>query len=257
MKVNVYTPLQQAVGSFEDGKITEQKPIGFPQDQGAVKRVGPLFYWAWAHAKEGGSIGLHPHKGFEIMTYVVNGLVEHGDTLGTASTVGPGGAQVMQTGSGVSHREKITGPDAEIFQIWFEPDLNEAVKRKPTYNEYNAGDFPQSSGSQLHKTTILGEGSPIELVTDAQMWDLTLEPDSVYEWTIPEGYSVAALAIRGDGVWSFGAAGGSRALFKQKDFSVLEAHDQAELLHLESGDDQVRMIVIQLPTQVEYPLYQR
>ncbi|WP_138754611.1 pirin family protein [Paenibacillus sinopodophylli] len=257
MKVNVYTPLQQAVGSFEGGRIIEQKPIGFPQEQEAVKGVGPLFYWAWAHAKEGGSIGLHPHKGFEIMTYVVNGIVEHGDTLGTESIVGSGGAQVMQTGSGVSHREKITGPDAEIFQIWFEPDLNESVKRKPTYHDYHAEDFPTFNGNGVHRKTILGEESPIQLVTDVQMWDLTLEEGTEYTFTIPEGYAAAVLAIRGDGLWSFGAEGASRAIFKQKDFTVLEAQGQAELIQLVIGDKQARLIFIQVPVQVEYPLYQR
>ncbi|MGO4547328.1 pirin family protein [Paenibacillus sp. 2TAB23] len=257
MKVNVYTPLQQAVGSFENGKIIEQKPIGFPQEQEAVKGVGPLFYWAWAHAKEGGSIGLHPHKGFEIMTYVVNGLVEHGDTLGTESTVGPGGAQIMQTGSGVSHREKITGPDAEIFQIWFEPNLNEAVKRTPTYHEYNAEDFPVSTRSGVRIKTIIGEEAPVQLVADVRVWDLTLESEAEYAFTIPEGYSAAALAIRGDGLWSFGPEGTSKALFKQKDFTVMESEGQAESIRLVNGEQPFRMIMIQVPTQVDYPLYQR
>jgi redox-sensitive bicupin YhaK (pirin superfamily) len=255
MKTNVYTPLQQATGSFEGGRIIEQKPIGFPQDLGAVKRVGPLFYWAWAHAKEGGSIGLHPHKGFEIMTYVVNGQVSHGDTLGTESTVGPGGAQVMQTGSGVSHREKIDGPDAEIFQIWFEPDLEEAIKRRPTYNEYVAENFPWANNDHVQKKTILGEGSPIHLVTDAQMWDISLDAGSEYEHTIPEGYSIAALAIRGNGKWSIR---GETTSFQHRDFTVLEAGStQSETVRLASEQEKVRMIVIQLPNQVAYELYQR
>ncbi|TDF91151.1 hypothetical protein E1757_33335 [Paenibacillus piri] len=44
-------------------------------------------------------------------TCVVSGKAEHGDSLGTRSVVGPGGAQVMQTGSGVSHEEGFVGPN--------------------------------------------------------------------------------------------------------------------------------------------------
>ncbi|WP_139991709.1 pirin family protein [Paenibacillus paridis] len=257
MRLNVYTPLQQAIGSFEGGRITEQKPIGFPHEQEAVKRVGPLFYWAWAHAKEGGSIGLHPHKGFEIMTYVVNGLVAHGDTLGTESTVGVGGAQVMQTGSGVSHREKITGPDAELFQIWFETDLSEAVKRVPTYHEFMAEDFPVTVIGNAKVKTILGEGSPVQLVTNARMWDIVLQPDSEYVHTIPEGYSMATLAIRGNGELCMPAETGGVASFDHKDFAVIESVDRAETIRLASKQSELRVIAIQLPTQVDYPLYQR
>jgi redox-sensitive bicupin YhaK (pirin superfamily) len=123
MKITVYPPNQQGEGAFDGGRITEQKPIGFPGEGSKVRRVGPIFYWAWAFAKEEGYIPTHPHQGFEIMTYVVQGKAEHGDSLGTKSVVGSGGAQVMQTGSGISHEERFIGPDMEGFQIRFEPHL--------------------------------------------------------------------------------------------------------------------------------------
>jgi redox-sensitive bicupin YhaK (pirin superfamily) len=47
----------------------------------------------------------------------VNGKAEHGDSLGTKSTIGPGGIQVMQTGSGVSHEEAFIGPDFDDFKF--------------------------------------------------------------------------------------------------------------------------------------------
>ncbi|MDN4593273.1 hypothetical protein [Polycladomyces subterraneus] len=78
MKGEVYTPDQQGTGAFDGGKITEQKPIGFPHEFSAVKRVGPLFYWSWFYAKEEGMIGAHPHQGFEIVTYVIQGTPNMG-----------------------------------------------------------------------------------------------------------------------------------------------------------------------------------
>ena len=108
---------QQGVGEFDGGKIREQKPIGFPGEGSEVKRIGSLFYWAWAKAEDAGYIPLHPHQGFEIITYVINGKAEHGDSLGTRSVVGAGGIQVMQTGSAVSHEEGFVGPNMQGFQI--------------------------------------------------------------------------------------------------------------------------------------------
>ena len=111
-EIQIYPPDKQASGEFDGGRITEIKPIGFSGDGSAVDRVGPLFYWAWASSMESAKIGLHPHRGFEIISYVLSGEVGHGDTLGNATRVASGGAQVMQTGSGVSHEEQ-TGDDTE------------------------------------------------------------------------------------------------------------------------------------------------
>lgn len=127
LDLTVYPADQQGTGSFDNGRITEIKPIGFPGDKSAVSRVGPLFYWAWASSHGEAEIALHPHRGFEILSYVLAGELGHYDTLGTRSRVKTGGAQVMQTGSGISHEEKTFGPGGEFFQIWFEPNLRLAL----------------------------------------------------------------------------------------------------------------------------------
>ncbi len=89
MQIMVYPPSMQGTGAFDGGKITERKPVGFPGEGSVVKGVGPLFYWSWAFSKHEGYIGLHPHQGFEIMTYVIQGKAEHGDTLAPAASSAP------------------------------------------------------------------------------------------------------------------------------------------------------------------------
>ena len=137
MEVQIIKPQDQAIGQFDGGKIIEQKPIGFSGEGSLINRLGPLFYWAWGHSKDPAEIGLHPHQGFEIITYVIKGKAYHRDTLGTESVVDEGGTQLMQTGSGVYHSEALKEP-SEIFQIWFEPHLSQAVKRTPTYLQYDS-----------------------------------------------------------------------------------------------------------------------
>lgn len=253
MQVLVYTPSMQGTGSFDGGKITEQKPIGFPGEKSVVKRVGPLFYWAWAFAPKEGYIPPHPHQGFEIMTYVVEGKAEHGDSLGTRSNVGPGGAQVMQTGSGVSHEERFIGPSMEGFQIWFEPNISEALKRPPTYNQFEHEAFPDVRGESFTQKTVIGPGSPIELVTDVQMWDLGLKPGGTIRHVIPAGRTLTALAIRGAGLVEDSRA--MKTAFAHKDFIVMNAPSEAEVVLQAASDDPLRMIWIEVPSSVDYPLY--
>ncbi|SDD31654.1 hypothetical protein SAMN02799630_02726 [Paenibacillus sp. UNCCL117] len=256
MQMMVYTPAMQATGSFDGGTIVEQKPIGFSGEGSVVKRIGPLFYWAWAFAPQEGHIGLHPHKAFEIMTYVVQGQASHGDTLGTRSIVGAGGAQVMQTGSGVSHTERFIGPDMEAFQIWFEPEFQAALQRKPTYNQFEHEDFPIAAGDGYRLKTILGPGSPIELVAEARLWDLEFDPQGAFTYTVEQGRTLAVLAIRGGGSGEIGGSAERAATpFKHRDFLVMRADDDAEITLRASEDAPLRLIGIDVPTTVSYPLY--
>jgi redox-sensitive bicupin YhaK (pirin superfamily) len=217
--------------------------------------VGPLFYWSWFHAKEEGLIPEHPHQAFEIMTYVIQGKAEHGDSLGTKSVVSAGGVQVMQTGSGVTHEERFIGPNMEGFQIWFEPYIHEALKRKPTYNQYAAESFPIADRDGCQIKTVIGEGSPVQLVSDARMWDIHVQPGRVYQHTIPADHSLATLAVRGNGTWKEEKDERVYAQFQEKDFIVLNAEFESKAVLQADQDHELRMILIEVPVQTDYPLY--
>ncbi|MFD0712786.1 pirin family protein [Paenibacillus sp. GCM10027626] len=252
----IYGPSLQGVGAFDGGKITEQKPIGFGGEGAVVKRVGPLFYWAWAQSKEEGYIPLHPHQAFEIMTYVIKGHAQHGDTLGTKSVVGAGGAQVMQTGSGVSHEERFIGPDMEGFQIWFEPYIQEALQRQPTYSQYEHDEFPILKGDGFVSKTVLGPVSPISLVADAQMWDVQIEPGKSFQHAAKSGYTLTALAIRGSGnIRPASDNAGTAHSLQHKDFMTWRADSELEAVFTAADDEALRLIIIEVPTQVSYPLF--
>jgi redox-sensitive bicupin YhaK (pirin superfamily) len=255
MQTLVYGPALQATGAFDGGKITEQKPIGFPGEGSVVKRIGPLFYWAWAKAKADGYIPLHPHQAFEIMTYVIAGQAQHGDTLGTKSTVGPGGVQLMQTGSGVSHEERFIGPDMEGFQIWFEPHMEKALSMTPTYSQYEHGDFPLIEGEGFVKKTIIGEGSPVNIIADARMWDIKIASGGQYRHHVPGGRTLAALAIQGGGVWATSESDSKRTSFRHKDFLVARADEDQNVIIKTTEASPQRLILIEVPTTVDYPLY--
>ena len=79
--IEVIKKQEQAYGEFNGGEIIENKPIGFPKEGGKIKPYSNIFYWAHAKAEKESTIGLHPHKGFEIISFVLSGSIKHYDTL--------------------------------------------------------------------------------------------------------------------------------------------------------------------------------
>ena len=249
--IEVFPPARQGRGQFDNGKITEIKPIDFPGGLSDAKRIGPLLYWAWASANGDGVIGMHPHQGFEIMSYVLEGEVGHSDTLKNRMRVGTGGVQVMQTGSGVYHQEEMFGERTQFFQIWFEPNLREAIQRDPVYKDFNDEDFPRNSTSGgVEIKTILGGDSPISLVVDAKMIDVSIQPEKTHELALEAGHSLAAVAVSGSGSWS----GEAEAPFATKDFTIIKANDHSEIT-IEAGTDELRLVIIDVPQKVDYPFF--
>ncbi len=251
-EIQIYPPDKQASGEFDGGRITEIKPIGFSGDGSAVDRVGPLFYWAWASSTESAKIGLHPHRGFEIISYVLSGEVGHGDTLGNATRVASGGAQVMQTGSGVSHEEQ-TGDDTEFFQIWFEPDLREAVTRSPVYQSVRDEEFPVVEEAGVRIKRIIGKSAPVALVSDALMEDVLLEPGTDYSRGLSAGRTLAFVVVKGRGTVLL--TGDERELpVEMRDFAVARAHSDSSVRLRAHDTAACRVVAIEVPSQVDYTL---
>ena len=254
LEIKLYPPDVQVEGEFDGGRITEIKPIGFPHEGPNVPHVGPLFYWAWATAKGYGKIGLHPHQGFEIMSYALKGEIGHYDTLGNRSRIKAGGAQVMQTGSGVSHEEETLGDHTEFFQIWFEPDLEAAVQKSPTYRDFSHESFPSEHREGVRIKSIVGEGAPITLVAEASMQDVTIEANFQYQRTLAPEKTLALVVISGKGLVMDETSGGKTYL-QEKYFAVVHAKNEAKISLKAEGNSSLRLAIIELPAQVNYPLY--
>ncbi len=156
----------------------------------------------------------------------------------------------MQAGSGISHAESLLEP-SEGFQIWFEPYLNEAIKRPPTYRKYVHEDFSIVSENGVTVKTILGEHSPINIVTDAKMYDVQIANGATYAYLLSPNRTLAGLAIRGDGVIE-----GQEVSFENKDFVIIQS-EKDETITIQSKGEELRMLLIEIPTQVDYPLYRK
>ena len=189
--IEVFKKENQAYGEFNNGEIIENKPIGFPTDRGSISSYSNLFYWAHATAKLDSTIGLHPHRGFEILTYVLSGSIKHYDTLiDKWIKLDKGDVQVIQSGSGISHSEFIQ-KNSSIFQIWFDPNINKTIYEKPKYKDYKSSFFKIKN----NKKTIIGKDSSLKIKTeDIEIFELKLTEDTILHLNSKKYYSIYILS---------------------------------------------------------------
>ena len=167
MPISIYNKDEQVSGNFNNGEILEKKPIGFAQDGGKLKPYSNLFYWADAWTPNSKStIGLHPHQGFEICSFVIKGSIRHYDTKQNKwIELNAGDAQIIRSGNGISHAEEILD-NSEMFQIWFDPDISKTISKPATYNDYKSTSFPIIKNKKNTVVTIKGENSPFIMDTE-------------------------------------------------------------------------------------------
>lgn len=157
MGIKIYKLEEQAKGSFNGGEIRENKPLGFPQDGGKTKPYSNIFYWANAIANSDSEIGLHPHRGFEIMSIVLEGEIEHYDNHADKwIPLKAGDVQLIRAGRGISHAE-LMKENSRMFQIWFDPGLQKTLKQDPVYKDYRSEQFTKENK----------EGYVVQIIKDA------------------------------------------------------------------------------------------
>ena len=199
MKLEIYTIEDQARGHFNNGEILENKPIGFPGDGGKLKPYSNIFYWAhaWTGSKKS-TIGLHPHQGFEICSFVLKGKINHFDTKQNSwIPLSEGDVQIIRSGNGISHSEELM-ENSEIFQIWFDPNLRVSLNKLASYDDYKSQDF-QILDSKWKKTKIIkNENSRLKMDSegieifqysylDNKNDEISLKLDKIHSFFIIDG----------------------------------------------------------------------
>lgn len=230
----------QAYGEFNGGDIIENKPIGFPQDGGELKPYSNIFYWAHASAKKDSVIGLHPHRGFEIMSIIIEGSIQHYDTLLKRwITLEKGDVQLIQSGSGISHAEAMKS-ESKIFQIWFNPDLRKTLGEAAKYIDVKSNDLPKNDNF----TTIVGENSPIHLDSEKiQIHHIELQKGR-FDMKIDKEYYYSFYLIEGE-------LKIQQVHVQKDDFFLVEDVKSLNYEVLVNG----RMLCIKSPITVSYPVY--
>jgi len=174
-----------------------------PEGDGVeVKRLMPVArlrnfdpFVLWDHFDiAGGGFPNHPHRGFEAITYMFAGGMQHTDNLGNRGTVHAGGAQRFTAGKGIVHSEMPAGKAAGI-QLW----INLPQRLKGVAPEYQQVDriVEKTSENGVYIRAIVGDGSAIVLKTDVEYLDVRLDAGACWQKPIADGFRGLIYAMQG------------------------------------------------------------
>ncbi len=149
----------------------------------------------------------HPHRGFETVTYLLDGAMEHRDSTGAHGVIKPGAVQWMTAGAGVVHSEMPTpdimarGGRAHGFQIW----VNLRTEDKmipPRYQGFEASELTHTElqhGGRLRVIagTIGGLTGPVDTTSPATYGHASLAPGDQIDWDVPPGHTAFVYVFSG------------------------------------------------------------
>ncbi len=159
----------------------------------------------------------HPHRGFETVTYVLAGAIEHADSAGNRGSIGPGDVQWMTAGAGVVHSEEPAAAIRQIggrlhgFQLWV--NLPRADKwTPPRYQEISTVDIPEvaldGGLARVVAGTVLGATGPVRTHSPVTYVHLTLAPGARTTVPVHRDHTAIAYVFGGSGTFPEAAADG-------------------------------------------------
>ncbi|MBU2887287.1 pirin family protein [Gilvimarinus agarilyticus] len=168
--------------------------------------AGPMLFPADGQKR---GVGEHPHRGFETVTIVYQGEVEHRDSTGQGGIIGPGDVQWMTAGAGILHEEfhsnafSQKGGNLQMVQLW----VNLPQKHKmtqPGYQSITKADIPTvelaNNAGQLRPIAGQFEGhqGPADTFSQMQVWDLQLNAGGKALLDLPDGWTTAVVILQGE-----------------------------------------------------------
>lgn len=186
----------------------------------------------------------HPHRGFETVTIVYQGEVEHRDTAGNQGRIGPGDVQWMTAGRGILHEEMHgrafteRGGTLEMVQLWVNLPARDKMSA-PRYQAITDATIPvvklggDGSIARIIAGEYAGVKGPARTFTPIGLWDLRLKAGSRTELTLPDGFTTLLLVLKGKVLMNDSEAADTAelVLFEREGERVaLEAREDSTLL---------------------------
>ena len=182
----------------------------------------------------GKGFGTHPHRDMEIVTYVIDGAIEHKDSMGNGTIITPGEVQRMTAGTGVLHSEFNHSRDKELhlLQIWIYPEKNGL---EPGYEQTRF-----TRDEKLNRLRLVGsrdgrEGS-VTIHQDVDLYASVLEPGNELALELRNDRKVFIQVIHGDiTVNSRALSAGDGAAMEGEQALRINASNEAEFLVFDMG----------------------
>jgi redox-sensitive bicupin YhaK (pirin superfamily) len=241
MPDSMRAPASAAVAEFTaPGRIgSDRMPMRNPFAPEASRPFDPFLYLAHFGPRElhetDWGFGPHPHRGFETITYLLAGAIEHRDSAGGHAVIGAGDVQWMTAGGGIVHSEeppealRRSGGLVHGFQIWL--NLPRPLKlAAPGFAVLRAADTPRVEPAPGVEVRVIGGRcgageSPLRMRSPVFLWHARLAPGARWSFVKPAGWSAFAYAFSE-------AERGRTTVFDRAGEAVALAHDGAAPLDL-------------------------
>lgn len=227
------------------GDLLTQRPLPGP----GIEQLDPFLFLnhhgpqTYPPGNRGLPFGPHPHRGFETVTFIIEGMLTHQDSAGHESVIRAGGVQWMTAGRGIIHAEVSPaeflqrGGPLEILQLWV--NLPARLKMtEPAYTGLQRGEIPalSAAGGKATINLVAGEWEgaegPVRSLTGVFMSTIELQPGAQLRLPAPAGRNVFLYVVRGSVAVGPGTAAAFHLveLSEQGDEVVLETSGGALLL---------------------------
>jgi redox-sensitive bicupin YhaK (pirin superfamily) len=190
----------------------------------------------------------HPHRGIETITYVLEGTVEHSDSLGNTGRLGPGSVQWMTAGSGILHQEMPKGDDIgrmHGFQLW--ANLPAALKMTaPRYQDIQGKDVPEiidDDGTTVRVVVgeFWGKRGPVDGIAASPMYlDVTVPPGTQKRLPVDTYASAFAYVFEGAGQFDYASDPVGIRVEKElhgEELSIRDMSGNRTLIRFDTGDE--------------------
>ncbi|HZX76548.1 pirin family protein [Lysobacter sp.] len=187
----------------------------------------------------------HPHRGFETVTYMLDGRMRHKDNHGNEGVLVPGSVQWMTAGRGLVHSEMPEQQEGRMrgFQLWVNLPAAEKMTQ-PRYQEFAPERIPLLQPAQGVQVKVIAgrvgdvDGPIRQPATEPVYLDIELAPQATWQYELPEEHNGFVYAFEGEGV--VGEGDGARALAAQE-LGVLIGGSRFTIA---GGDKGVRVILV-------------
>jgi len=187
----------------------------------------------------------HPHRGFETVTYMLDGRMRHKDNHGNEGVLVPGSVQWMTAGRGIVHSEMPEQEQGRMrgFQLWVNLPASEKMT-EPRYQEYGPERFPEIEVSPGVRVKVIAgqvaglHGAIVQPATDPIYLDLGLQAGAHFDQAVPESHSAFAYVFEGAARFGEGAPA---TLGAKGDLLVF---GPGERIAVEGAQDGTRLILV-------------
>lgn len=190
-----------------------------------------------------GTFGNHPHRGFETVTLVLDGVLEHSDNHGGAGVLGPGDAQWLTAGHGVVHKEEPLSQQVHSLQLWL--NLPASEKLTPArWQDLRMNELPVRQGEGFEVRVYSGSSGDAVAKTSnhvpVTMVTMKLDPGASFTQDVPGWYNAFAYVIAGSG--NFGVRRTRARAGQVVWFDNADAWAPSEIT-VEAGDEGLRAVL--------------